>query len=40
MTPTDLEAIDGLYGECIIDEEDEDYKKGRKLALESHYGAQ
>lgn len=35
-----IEAIDGLYDECIIDEEDEDYKKGRKSALDSHYGAQ
>lgn len=35
-----IETIDGLYDECIIDEEDEDYKKGKKSALDSHYGAQ
>lgn len=40
MTPAGLEAIDGLYDECIMDEEDKDYKKGRKSALDSHYGAQ
>lgn len=35
-----IEAIDGLYDECIIDEEDKDYKKGKKSAVDSHYGAQ
>ena len=35
-----IEAINGLYDECIIDEEDEDYKKGKKSAMDSHYGAQ
>lgn len=35
-----IEAIEGLYDECIIDEEDKDYKKGKKSAVDSHYGAQ
>lgn len=35
-----IEAIDGLYDKCIIDEEDKDYKKEKKLAVDSHYTAQ
>lgn len=35
-----IEAIDGLYDECIIDEDDKDYKKGRKTAVDSYYGPQ
>jgi hypothetical protein len=33
-----LEAIDGLYDECIIDEDDKDYKKGKNSAVDNHYG--
>lgn len=25
-----LEALDGLYDECVIDEDDEDYELGRE----------
>lgn len=35
-----IEAIDGLYEECIIDEDDKDFEKGKKLAVENYYGAQ
>ena len=33
-----IEAIDHLREECIIDEDDEDYERGRKDAVENHYG--
>jgi len=35
-----IEAIDGLYDECIIDEKDKDYKKGKESAVDSYYGAE
>ena len=33
-----IEAIDMLYNECVIDEDDEDYKKGRKRAVTEYLG--
>ena len=35
-----IEAIDKLHEECIIDEDDKDYKKGRKTAVDKHFGPQ
>lgn len=35
-----IEAIDGLYDKYIIDEEDKNYKKGKKSAVDSHYTTQ
>lgn len=33
-----LEALDMLYDECVIDEDDKNYKKGTKKAKEKYYG--
>ena len=35
-----LEALESLYEECIIDEDDKDYKKGTKEAKETYFGPQ
>lgn len=34
-----LEALDKLVEECVIDEDDEDYKKGTELAKGKYFGA-
>jgi hypothetical protein len=33
-----IEAIDHLHEECIIDDDDEDYERGRKDAVDNYYG--
>jgi hypothetical protein len=38
LTPELKPLIDHLREECIIDEDDKDYERGRKDAVENHYG--